>query len=424
MKPTQNMTSSHRMKLLAVILPAVWCCPLADAAVWDKGGFQTNQMRDLDGDGIPNVVDPDVDNDGIPNLLDRNIDGGIAQTGPYAGKHLGDHTDNDNPSEEDLDDDGLADDSLGEKDIDGDGKLDDDPTETDTDGDGRNNGNAAEMDIDSDGRKNTDASENDGDGDGKDDIDDEDDDNNGVRDIDDEGHQAEDEEAEVYVDLDRQSAAPSESTIKATLQKYGNGDVKFLLDARDLAVGSYQVSIGGAAHGTLVVVQENSRTQGVLAYKSVVTNSGDLLLDFPVASQPIEISQGATIFFSGTAPAMPAVGPEEGNDTISLTRSPGVSNEANAEATLHFENQGPTELEINIEKLPAGDYEIVIGDATRGTLTVSGSPGVTSGTLQFKVDSDPLALPLNFPCAGQPISVVQGANAFFFGQLPENSASD
>jgi hypothetical protein len=26
---------------------------------------------DIDGDGIPNIVDPDVDNDGIPNGLDR-----------------------------------------------------------------------------------------------------------------------------------------------------------------------------------------------------------------------------------------------------------------------------------------------------------------------------------------------------------------
>ena len=101
-----------------------------------------------------------------------------------------------------------------------------------------------------------------------------------------------------------------------------------------------------------------------------------------------------------------------------------MSNEATAEASLHFENQGPTELEINIEKLPAGDYSIVIGDATRGTLTVSGSPGATSGTLQFKVDSDPGALPLNFPCAGQPISIVQGTDTFFFGQLPANSAPD
>ena len=36
---------------------------------------------DLDGDGIPNIVDPDIDGDGIPNALDKNVDGGIARSG-------------------------------------------------------------------------------------------------------------------------------------------------------------------------------------------------------------------------------------------------------------------------------------------------------------------------------------------------------
>ena len=32
----------------------------------------------------------DTDNDGIPNALDRNIDGGVANTGPHAGRYIGD----------------------------------------------------------------------------------------------------------------------------------------------------------------------------------------------------------------------------------------------------------------------------------------------------------------------------------------------
>ena len=107
---------------------------------------------DLDGDGIPNIVDPDVDNDGLPNATDRNIDGGIAKTGPYAGQYIGDHIENENPAEKDIDDDGLADDSLAEKDIDGDGKLDDDAIEDDIDGDNRKDDSTAERDIDGDGK--------------------------------------------------------------------------------------------------------------------------------------------------------------------------------------------------------------------------------------------------------------------------------
>ena len=87
-------------------------------------GFAMAEVRDLDGDGIPNVVDPDVDNDGIPNALDQNIDGGIALSGPFKDQYIGDHEEDNDPSELDMDDDGLNDDSLGETDIDGDGFAD------------------------------------------------------------------------------------------------------------------------------------------------------------------------------------------------------------------------------------------------------------------------------------------------------------
>src|SRR5688572_3160964 len=49
---------------------------------------------DTDGDGIPNLVDPDVDNDGVPNAYDRNVDGGVARSGPFRGKWVGDRLGN------------------------------------------------------------------------------------------------------------------------------------------------------------------------------------------------------------------------------------------------------------------------------------------------------------------------------------------
>ena len=74
-------------------------------------------LDDIDGDGIPNIVDPDVDNDGIPNALDRNVDGGIAKFGPMRGRWVGDRLSNDSTAEKDIDGDGLLDDSLAELEI-------------------------------------------------------------------------------------------------------------------------------------------------------------------------------------------------------------------------------------------------------------------------------------------------------------------
>ena len=111
----------------------------------DSGGNSSSSSssshsrgRDLDADGIPNITDPDVDNDGLPNGQDPNVDGGIATSGKFRGKYIGDRLPDDHPAEKDIDDDGLSDDSAAELDADGDGKADDSADELDIDGDGRN----------------------------------------------------------------------------------------------------------------------------------------------------------------------------------------------------------------------------------------------------------------------------------------------
>lgn len=122
--------------------------------------------RNLDADGIPNITDPDIDNDGLPNGQDPNVDGGIATSGKFQGKYIGDRLPDDHPAEKDVDDDGLSDDSAAELDIDGDGKADDSADELDIDGDGRNDDAADELDIDGDGKADDAPHEYDIDGDG------------------------------------------------------------------------------------------------------------------------------------------------------------------------------------------------------------------------------------------------------------------
>lgn len=436
-------------------------------------------IKDLDGDGTPDLVDPDIDNDGIPNSSDPNVDGGIALTGPFAGKYIGDREENSNPAEKDIDGDGLADDSLAEKDIDGDGKPDDssleddidgdgkkDDMDDDLDGDGKRNDDASEDDIDGDGRDDDDPSEDDIDGDGKtDDVDDDidgdgkrnddaseldrdgdgianddpadtdedgdgiqdrndsDDDNNGTSDIDEPNHQSEDGEQEVQSDLAR-VAAPGGSSASVIYQLLGTGSAKLTVDVRDATVGSYDLLVGGVVRGTLVVGQESSKTRGTLVFKTADSGSGDLLLDFPVAQQPVELRQGAVVFFSGTAPAAPTSDDNGGvgSDTVVLVRAPGVSAEAEAQASLEFGTSGPVELQIEVKKLPAGDYDLVIGEAVRGVVSVTLNGGETGGSIVFNAEGNAGTLPLNFPAAGQTISITQGTASFFTGQLPSAAA--
>ena len=405
--PIRRMAS-----LAACVLACLDSSPL-QAAYWNQNQSQTqSQNRDLDGDGIPNIVDPDIDNDGIPNIADSNVDGGIALTGPFTGQYLGDHIDNDNPTEEDIDDDGLADVSLAEKDIDGDSKNDDDPTETDIDGDGRSNNNSADIDIDGDGIRNDDPSDDDDDGDDIGDLDDDDDNNDGVKDIDDDSHHPEAEEGEVYVDLSAEPSAPSGASVKLSLQHYGTGDIKCVIDARDLNVGNYDFIVNGVSRGTLTVTQESSHTRGLLVFKST-GSGGSILLDFPIAEQSVSIRQGITDFFTGTAPVLP--GPGEGDDAITLFKGPNAPSGSQAEVAMHFGSNGPTTLEVQVDDVAAGDYTLLVGDAERGTIHVTGVTGDTQGQLHFETGGNP---PLDFPCAGQSIAITRDGATYFFGQLP------
>lgn len=87
--------------------------------------------RDLDGDGIPNRIDPDVDNDGKLNRVDANIDGGVSKRGPKAGEFVGDRRDN--RRDADMDGDLVA--NSRDADMDGDGVVN--AKDADANADGR-----------------------------------------------------------------------------------------------------------------------------------------------------------------------------------------------------------------------------------------------------------------------------------------------
>lgn len=467
---------SPRPDLLPLLVAALVLFTLhpASAAYWN--GHKS--LRDLDGDGIPNVVDPDIDNDGIPNALDKNIDGGIAKTGPFAGKHVGDHIDNDNPEEEDADDDGLADDSLAEKDIDADGKLDDDSLEDDIDGDGRKDDDVAERDTDGDGRDDDAADEDDIDGDGldddddqeddidgdnkKDDLDDDidgdgkanddsteldtdgdglanddpadkdddgdgvsdrnddDDDNNGVKDIDDSGHHPEDGQQELQHDLARVSA-PGGSSARVSLKYLATTTGSFVMDVRDTAPGSYDLVVGGIVRGVVVVEQLSNHTRGTLTFKTPVTGGGSTLLNFAVAEQLVEIRQGATVYYSGTVPALPppSTDGEIGEAQVHLAKSPNVPVNADAVAVMEFTAAGAIQIELEVTKIAIGTYDVSIGESVRGTVTVAAGTNGTFGALKFTKAGDAGTVLMNFPATGQTISITQGGTTYFTGQLAE-----
>lgn len=399
-----------------------------------------NTAPDLDGDGVPNIVDPDIDNDGIPNALDDNIDGGIAKSGPRAGQYLGDHINNDNPGEKDIDGDDQSDDSLGETDLDGDGKTDDDsleqdidgdrradnaPGELDEDGDGRmddasseddidgdslddddiveldidgdnsadtidsdidgddkSNSAIDEDDIDGDGKLNTDEDEDDSDGDGSHDRADDDDDNDGLNDEDDDDHHDEDDEIEVQTELSPTAAALSQSRSRVSIQRMATGTVVMKVDADDCNPGTYNIVIGGVVRGTLVLSGSSGDASGERKFKSTsTTTTGEFLpLNFDVINQPILIELGGVIYHTGTIPTPPDAptgGPVEPPVTNVLTQPLTAGPAAPVAAQA--------EVVVDIGLVGVIEIEIEAESLAAGTYTIS-IGGVTRGTLIMAPD--------------------------------------
>jgi hypothetical protein len=404
-------TQKHRLFTLASILSLL--------LLTTAGIAEDREAPDLDGDGIPNIVDPDVDNDGLPNSIDPNVDGGIAKSGPFAGKHIGDHLENDNPAEIDIDGDELRDDSLGELDIDGDSDWDNDLAETDIDGDGRSDDSPTELDIDGDGRKDDDDSEDDIDGDGLDDDDDaeddidgdgidhdtdddidgddrlnssesendtdgdgltdddpeeqnddgdslddrddSDDDNDGHSDEDDPDHHPEDDEMEVEVYLSAGPAAPSGSRVKVTIQKMAFGEIEFEIDAENLPAGDYELVIDGVSRGILPLESDDQKTKGEVEYETYPEDSDERLLDFDVIGLPIEIVRDGVVYFSGTVPTPPAA-ESGGGGSGSGSPGDGVSPELLTGLSLIL-NDGGTPERLDFESATNGrEVDLASGD--------------------------------------------------------------
>jgi hypothetical protein len=284
---------------------SLWTLSLASAAVlalawtpvWAAG-------PDLDGDGVPNVVDPDIDNDGIPNALDRNIDGGIAKSGPQKGRFIGDHLENDNPAEKDIDDDGLADDSLGEADIDGDGKPDDSVLEGDVDGDRRLDDSAVEKDMDGDSREDSAGAADVIDGDG---FDDDDHHYSGVVSTTPPPGEVGGARGAEKVVLVRMAEAPAGAKAKAVVKiQFGvAGLVALEVEVERILAGDYELIVGGVSRGVVTVAGQGGQERGVLRFMTVPRDPADRLLDFAAAGQRMVIRRGETLFFSGDLPEGP-----------------------------------------------------------------------------------------------------------------------
>ena len=387
MKTTSpSIPASLRTAFVACVTATTLCLGQASAS-----------PKDLDGDGISNRLDRDVDGDGILNRSDRNVDGGVCRKGRFKGIFVGDRLKNDDPRE---------------KDIDGDGRPD--RTDDDIDGDGIRNGKDDDCDGDGKGR----SRDRDDDGDGIKDSRDDDDDNDGLSD---------DDENEVEVRLAATDSAPPGSRARAKVKLLPSGKIEFEIDGRGLAAGDYEVVVDGQNLGALSMIDDKGRTEGEVHFETNPNKADELPLPFNPFGLPVRIVQGGETYFSGKVPTPTDFFDDDNGDdngggktlTRDLNKADGLSSEAEGKVEVQFGAKGVTGLEVEVEAIPAGDYDFIVDGVKRGTLTVVSVKDRLRGKLRYEVVPDGNGeILLDFPVAGKSIVISQGSTTFFSGTAP------
>lgn len=206
------------------------------------------------------------------------------------------------------------------------------------------------------------------------------------------------------------SGADPDGSAEAELRTREDCEQSFSVEAEDIPVGAYDVKVGGVTKGTLTVIDDGVKVQGEIEFE-------DGALDFDPNGQTIEISQGATVFFSG-----PFTGGVTGGGDAQCTPSEVELPLLNAGVYLTGSGDTDTRVRVDcdrsfsveIEDVPVGAYDVRVDGVIRGSLTVAFDGIQNRGEVEFETDPDePGDVLLNFATDGKLVEVLQGATVVF-----------
>jgi hypothetical protein len=176
---------------------------------------------------------------------------------------------------------------------------------------------------------------------------------------------------------------------------------------------------------------DDDRTEGEVEFETNANDADEIELPFDPIGLPIALVRGGVTYFSGIVPTptdAPGAGEDDedddnggnGNESVTeLTPATGLSPEANASIQLQIGLFGLTEVEVEVEDIPEGSYDFIVGGTPRGTLVVTLVSGETRGQLDYDIiPNDPGELLLDFPVAGESITISQAGTVFFSGTAP------
>lgn len=108
----------------------------------------------------------------------------------------------------------------------------------------------------------------------------------------------------------------------------------------------------------------------------------------------------------------------ESEQEASLTRSGSAPNGSKAKVELSIVGS-EIELELQVEDVPVGNYDVSVGGVVRGVISVVAAGGGTKGRLKFESSPDQAGEALlNFAASGQAVQISKSGTVYFTGNSP------
>ena len=186
--------------------------------------------------------------------------------------------------------------------------------------------------------------------------------------------------------------------------------VDFKVELEDIPIGFYQLRIAGNVEGNIEVIQNLlGQNEGELEFRNPV-EPGKSILDFNPIDQLVEVLEGDVVLFSLVFTednGAPCSTPDcQANQLLDLEVeliSSGL--DADANGRIKYETRTDRkDLNVEIEDLPDGVYQLFIDGVSEASITVVNS----EGEVEFRDPEEAGKLPLGFDPLNKLFEIKQG----------------
>ena len=199
------------------------------------------------------------------------------------------------------------------------------------------------------------------------------------------------------------------------------GNAKFEVSIENVAAGEYTVVVGGVEQGSFDVQVESSGSapEGDIEFFSPQRGYHPLL-NFDPRGELVQIVSGGVTVAQVTFPTesqVIGIEPDEGEGEIELKqRMTNAGTYPQAEGEVKYEIFGnESELEIEVEDIPAGAYSVVVDTVSKGTITViEKKNGDLEGEIDFRSPAEAGYVLLDFDPRGALIEILDGSTAILY----------